>query len=144
MRNQRQEILGRNFRRGISEAEQGISGEIRMGRRQSGIKVYQAETEAHKRDRGSLSLFVLQSVVLSLLMALWWNAFLSVFRLPVDKIWLYGITAAAVILLGALNRRFGAAAVIAGIAGAAVLLWYNRDTLIRLYTWIEEKIENEK
>lgn len=141
MRNQRQEILGRNFRRGISEAEQGISGEIRMGRRQSGIKVYQAETEAHKRDRGSLSLFVLQSVVLSLLMALWWNAFLSVFRLPVDKIWLYGITAAAVILLGALNRRFGAAAVIAGIAGAAVLLWYNRDTLIRLYMWIEENYE---
>lgn len=141
MRNQRQEILGRNFRRGISEAEQGISGEMRMGRRQSGIKVYRTETETRKRDRGSLSLFVLQSVVLSVLMALWWNAFLSVFRLPVDKVWLYGITAAAVILLGALNRRFGAAAMITGIAGAAVLLWYNRDTVIQLYAWIEENYE---
>ena len=112
-----------------------------MGRRQSGIKVYRTETETRKRDRGSLSLFVLQSVVLSALMALWWNAFLSVFHLPVDKVWLYGITAAAVILLGALNRRFGAAAMIAGIAGAAVLLWYNRDTVIQLYAWIEENYE---
>ena len=111
-----------------------------MGRRRSGIKVY-AGSDVRKRDRGSLSLFVLQSVVLSILLALWWNAFLSVFRLPFDTVWLYGITAVVVILLGALNRRFGAAAVIAGIAAAAVLLWYSRDTVIQLYVWTVENYE---
>ena len=112
-----------------------------MGRRRSGIKVYRAGTDTRKRDRGSLSLFVLQSVVMSVLMALWWNAFLSVFRLPFDIVCLYGITAVVVVLTGVLNRRFGAIAVIAGIAAAAVLLWYSRDTVIGLYEWIVENSE---
>ena len=111
-----------------------------MGRRRSGIKVYTG-SDVRKRDRGSLSLFVLQSVVLSILLTLWWNAFLSVFRLPFDTVWLYGIMAVVVILLGALNRRFGAAAVIAGIAAAAVLLWYSRDAVIQLYVWTVENYE---
>lgn len=112
-----------------------------MGRRRSGIKVYRAGTDTRKRDRGSLSLFVLQSVVMSVLMALWWNAFLSVFRLPFDIVCLYGITAVVVVLTGVLNRRFGAIAVIAGIAAAVVLLWYSRDTVIGLYEWIVENSE---
>ena len=112
-----------------------------MGRRRSGIKVYRAGSDARKRDRGSLSLFVLQSVVMSILMALWWNALLSVFRLPFDTVCLYGITAVVVILLGALNRSFGPAAAIAGIAMAAILLWYSRDTAIRLYEWITQNYE---
>lgn len=112
-----------------------------MGRRRAGIKVYRAETDVRKRDRGSLSLFVLQSAALSILMALWWNAFLSVFRLPLDRVWLYGVTAAAVVLLGAADRRFGAAGMIAGIAAAGILLWYSRDTLMRLCEWIVQNQE---
>lgn len=112
-----------------------------MGKRQAGIKVYRTEADARKRDRGSLSLFVLQSAALSILMALWWNAFLSVFRLPLDRVWLYGATAAAVVLLGAAGRRFGAAGVTAGIAAAGILLWYSRETLVRLCEWIAQNQE---
>lgn len=112
-----------------------------MGKRRAGIKVYRTEADGRKRDRGSLSLFVLQSAALSILIALWWNAFLSVFRLPLDRVWLYGVTAASVILLGAAGRRFGAAGMIAGIAAAGVLLWYSRDTLMRLCEWIVQNQE---
>ena len=112
-----------------------------MGRRRAGIKVYRTEAEVRKRDRGSLSLFVLQSAALSILMALWWNAFLSVFRLPLDRVWLYSVTAAAVVLLGIVSRRFGAAGMIAGIAAAGILLWYSRETLMRLCEWIVQNQE---
>ena len=63
------------------------------------------------------------------------------FRLPFDIVCLYGITAVVVVLTGVLNRRFGAIAVIAGIAAAVVLLWYSRDTVIGLYEWIVENSE---
>ena len=107
-----------------------------MRNRSSGIKIYRAGPEERKRNRGSLSLFLLQAAAMCFLMIAWWNAFLSVFRLPLHTGWLYGGTVAAVLLLGTVNRRFGARAVGAGLAVAAILLWYGRDLAINLYEWI--------
>ena len=107
-----------------------------MARRRSGIKVYRAEAGKTKRDRESLSLFALQSAALIILMVFWWNAFLSVFRLPFDVRRLYAGTAGAVLLLGVLNRYRGAAAAAAGMIPAALLLWMGRDVAVQLYEWI--------
>lgn len=112
-----------------------------MRSRRSGIKIYRAEPERRKRSRGSLSFFILQSAAVCIVAALWWNALLSVFRLPVDMVRLYIGTASVVFLSGAANRRFGAGAVLIGIAAAAALLWYSRDTAVRLYEWIFQNYE---
>ena len=110
-----------------------------MARRRSGIKVYRAEAGKTKRDRESLSLFALQSAALIILMVFWWNAFLSVFRLPFDVRRLYAGTASVVLLLGVLNRYRGAAAAAAGMIPAALLLWMGRDVAVQLYEWILQK-----
>ena len=112
-----------------------------MRNRSSGIKIYRAGPEERRRNRGSLSLFLLQAAAMCFLMIAWWNAFLSVFRLPLHTGWLYGGTVAAVLLLGTVNRRFGARAVGAGLAVAAILLWYGRDLAINLYEWIGQNYE---
>lgn len=109
-----------------------------MKNRNSGIKLYRPDREKKDGRRGSLSLFILQTAVLCVLMILWWNAFLSVFHLPLHRGALYGGTAAAVLLLGILCRRFGARALAAGIAAAVFFLWYQRGSVLALSGWIGE------
>lgn len=103
--------------------------------RNSGIKIYRTDSKETRRGRKSLSLFALRAVTLYVLMILWWNAFLEVFYMPFDKVWLYGGIAAAVLILETAVGKFGGKAVPAVFAAAAVLLWYVRDMIWELCDW---------
>lgn len=123
------------------ESARGRTGERKMKKKRSGIKIYRTSLSERKRSRVSLSFFCLQTGVLCLLMILWWNAFLNVFAMPFDKVRLYGSTAAVILLLEIAVRRFGWKAGAAAFAAAAGILWYNRDIVIELYNWTVENYE---
>jgi len=114
-----------------------------MARRRSGIKVYRAEAGKTKRDRESLSLFALQSAALIILMVFWWNAFLSVFRLPFDVRRLYAGTAGAVLLLGVLNRYRGAAALAAESINISDMTNKSRDKFAYTMVDVEQRADEE-
>ena len=76
--------------------------------------------------------------VMCILMILWWNAVLSVFHMPFDHRWLYGGTCAVIFLLGWSDRKFRWKASAAGLAVAALILWFYRDTFFRLYEWMAQ------
>ena len=101
-----------------------------MKNRGSGIKIYRAEPERRRVNRGVLPLFCLQSAVICFLMAVWWNAFLSVFRLPFDRVWLYGGNCALTVLLSWAGKKFRGKAVAVSLAAAALLLWVSRETVL--------------
>ena len=107
-----------------------------MKNRGSGIKIYRAEPEGRRGNRGVLPLFCLQSAVICFLMAVWWNAFLSVFRLPFDRVWLYGGNCALTVLLSWAGKKFRGKAVAVSLAAAALLLWVSRETVLELYEWM--------
>lgn len=112
---------------------------MRKGR--AGIKIYRADSAERKKERGSVLLWGLQAAVLCILMIFWWNALLEVFRMPFDRTWLYGGTAAAVLILSAADRRFGIKALPFVLLAAAVLLWLERESISGLYEWILQNYE---
>ncbi len=121
--------------------ETGKTGEAVMKDRRSGIKIYRLSGEEKKKYRGSLPLFAFHMLTVCMVMSFWWNAFLEVFRMPFDTVWLYGGTAAAVVVLGAADRRYGAKTALGAVAAAAGLLWSGRDTVMELYKWIAHNRE---
>ena len=112
-----------------------------MDKSRSGIKIYRGSPSGGRKNRVCLTFFCLQTVVICLLMILWWNAFLDVFSMPFDKNRLYGCTAAVALLLGMSERRFGWKAGVAGLAAAAAILWYSRNIVVELYNWTVENYE---
>ena len=104
----------------------------------SGIKIYRAAPEKRQKNHGIFPLFCLQMTVMCILMILWWNAVLSVFHMPFDHRWLYGGTCAVIFLLGWSDRKFRWKASAAGLAVAALILWFYRDTVFRLYEWMAQ------
>lgn len=106
-----------------------------MKNTRSGIKIYRTAPEKRQKNQGILPLFCLQTTVMCVLMILWWNALLSVFHMPFDRRWLYGGTCMGILLLGWSGRKFRWKGAAAGLAAAALLLWFSRDTVFRLYEW---------
>lgn len=105
----------------------------------SGIKIYRTMPEKSRKNRGIVSLFCVQTAVMCMLMIFWWNAFLSVFRMPFHKGWLYAGTCVWIVLSGWAGRKFRWKAATAALAVAGVSLWVFRDVMFRLYQWVLQK-----
>lgn len=111
-------------------------GEDQMKESRSGIKICRREQEENRRDRGRLPFFCLQMLVVCFLMAAWWNAFLSVFHMPFQKMTLYGGTFVLTVILGWAGRRYRWKGTVAALSAAAAVLWLCRDVILELYAWI--------
>ena len=106
-----------------------------MKNSRSGIKIYRTGAEKIRKNRGIFPLFLLQTMVMCILMILWWNAFLSVFHMPFHKGWLYAGSCVWIVLFGWAGRKFRWKAAAAGLTAAGMLLWLYRDVIFRLYQW---------
>ncbi len=109
-----------------------------MKRGSSGIRIYRMEMEKKPGAGSKTALWFLCLFCVLLLGAAWWNAFLSIFALPADRVWIYVGTAMSVCVIGLADRWLGLkgdAAVFLIAAGAA---WMGREIVMTLFGEIAE------